>query len=170
MERRQSVSRCIRTNAYHNLVVSRHFSCRIGPHNHRTCNVIFLVIHISNFSPMITEDLHSLADGGWYAAVYFLTSTAFLPTWGKIFQKFDIKRAFILALLIFTIGSFISSFAKQSAIFIIGRAVSGMGSGGVYPGAITIIAYSVPPNRRAAYTGTVSSLSGVLLSGSIEIC
>lgn len=149
-----------RADADHNTTCSHHFPCRIRPYNNRARDVLIL-LDVSNPSPTITNDFHALSDEGWYGAAYFLTSTAFLPTWGKIFQKFNIKVAFVLTLFIFASGSLVSGLARQSALFIISRAFSGVGSSGVFPGAITIVAHSVPLHRRALFVGALTSLTGV---------
>ena len=154
------VSRRTRADADHNTTCSQYFPCRTRPNNNRACCVLIL-FDISNSSPTITDDFHALSDEGWYGAAYFLTSTAFLPTWGKIFQKFNVKVAFILTLFIFASGSLVSGLARQSVLFIISRAFSGAGSSGVFPGAITIVAHSVPPHRRALFVGALTSLTGV---------
>lgn len=112
-------------------------------------------------SPKITDDFHSLSDSAWYGAAFFLSSSAPLPTWGKVFQKFNVKRVFLLALLLFGTGSAISASASQSAVLIFGRAVAGLGASGIAPGVITIVAHVVPLRRRPAFTGGLTSLAGV---------
>jgi MFS family permease len=107
--------------------------------------------------------LKALSDGGWYGAAYFLSSTVILLSWGKVFQLFNVKGVFALTLAIFMTGSLITALAPHSAIFILGRSVSGLGAGGVFPGVITIVAHCVPLHRRASYTGALTSLAGVTL-------
>jgi MFS family permease len=102
-----------------------------------------------------------LSDADWYAGVFFLTTTASQPTWGKLFQKFVLSRVYLLVMILFLAGSLVSAVASNSVVFIIGRAVAGLGSGGAISGAMTILANSLPLHRRPAYQGAMGALSGV---------
>ena len=46
-------------------------------------------------------------------------------------------------------------------MFIVGRAIAGLGCAGMFSGALIIIAYSVPLRKRPAYTGIVGAVYGV---------
>jgi len=59
------------------------------------------------------------------------------------------------------LGSLISGVSPNSATFIVGRALAGLGSGGAFSGGLTIIAYTVPLEKRPAFTGMLGALFGV---------
>lgn len=44
---------------------------------------------------------------------------------------------------------------------IVGRAVAGVGAAGIFSGALTILAYSVPLSKRPLYTGAIGSMYGL---------
>ena len=118
--------------------------------------------NLANFlSPQITNDFNSLTDAAWYNAIYLLFATAFQPTFGKVFQVFDIKGSYIFSMAIFMLGSLISGVSPNSVTFIVGRALAGLGSGGAFSGGLTIIAYTVPLQKRPAFTGMLGALFGV---------
>ena len=96
-------------------------------------------------------------------SAYLLTSTALQPTWGKIYQIFNVKSVFTFVMIIFMVGSLLSGFAPNSSIFIIGRSVAGLGCGGVFAGGLTIIVYSVPLHRRPLFIGGLGAVTGVFL-------
>lgn len=62
------------------------------------------------------------------------------------------------------IGSLICATAANTTIFIIGRAIAGVGAGGVFSGSLTITAYIVPLYRRPKINGALTSLFGVIQS------
>ena len=64
---------------------------------------------------------------------------------------------------VFLLGSGFSVTAVNSVMFIMGRAIAGIGAGGTFSGTLTIIVYTVSPHRRAAYTGSIGGLFGVHL-------
>ncbi|OKL57718.1 hypothetical protein UA08_07126 [Talaromyces atroroseus] len=58
---------------------------------------------------------------------------------------------------LFEVGSLICATSTSSSMFIIGRAIAGMGSSGVGNGAATILSASVPLAKRPTYFGIVAS-------------
>ncbi|KAI0120471.1 MFS general substrate transporter [Hypoxylon sp. NC0597] len=119
----------------------------------------------------ITGEYGSVKDIGWYGSSYLLTSTALQPLYGKIYRIFDIKYAFLGAVAIFEAGSLVSAAAPSSTVFIIGRAIAGMGSAGLFSGSIVILSYTLPLRRRPLMFGMfgciwgIASVAGPLLGG-----
>ncbi|CAF9933684.1 MAG: hypothetical protein ALECFALPRED_005660 [Alectoria fallacina] len=58
-------------------------------------------------------------------------------------------------------GSVICGAAPTSVALIIGRAVAGVGSAGIFSGALVIIAYAVPLVKRPIYTGLIGAMYGL---------
>ncbi|KAL2201963.1 major facilitator superfamily transporter [Sarocladium strictum] len=121
--------------------------------------------------PKITQEFKGLDKVGWYGAIFFATLGAFQSTWGKAYKYFDLKWTFLLALLIFEVGSTVCGAAPNAEALIVGRAIAGLGAAGLGSGAYTIIAFSAPPSRRPAFTGFLgasyglASVLGPLLGG-----
>ena len=67
----------------------------------------------------------------------------------------------MIALFIFEVGSVICGAAQSSEMLIVGRAVAGIGSAGLFSGGMTIVGYSVPLRRRPIFIGLVSSMFGI---------
>ncbi|KAH7346193.1 MFS multidrug transporter [Rhexocercosporidium sp. MPI-PUGE-AT-0058] len=108
--------------------------------------------------PKITSDFHSLGDVGWYGSAYLLTSASFQPLTGKIFQKLNSKFTYIFFLGLFELGSLLCAVAQSSNLFIIGRAVAGIGGAGLSTGGLTILSACVPLEKRATYMGFMMSV------------
>ncbi|KAI2784276.1 MFS general substrate transporter [Daldinia loculata] len=119
----------------------------------------------------ITSEYGSVGDIGWYGSSYLLTSTALQPSYGKIYRIFDIKYSFLGAIALFELGSLVSAMAPSSTAFIIGRAVAGMGSAGLFSGSVVILSYTLPLRRRPLMFGMfgcmwgIASVAGPLLGG-----
>ncbi len=116
---------------------------------------------IATAIPKITEEFKSIADIGWYGSAYLLTSAGFQLAFGRLFAEFNIKWLFILALVIFEVGSVICAAAPTSVAFIIGRAIAGIGSSGAAAGVFIILAHSVPLHLRPRYTGLIGAAAGI---------
>lgn len=111
--------------------------------------------------PRITDQFHSLDQVGWYGSAFFLTLGAFQSTWGKAYKYFPLKLSFMVSIFIFEVGSLICGVANSSSTLIVGRAIAGAGGAGLASGAYTIIAFSVPPARRPAFTGFMGATFGI---------
>ena len=59
------------------------------------------------------------------------------------------------------VGSVLCAAAPNSATFITGRAVAGMGAAGVLQGALSIICHVVPLEKRPMYMGITTSVFAI---------
>jgi MFS family permease len=80
---------------------------------------------------------------------------------GKFYTFFSIKAVYLIAIAIFEIGSIICGAAPNSNALIIGRAIAGLGSAGIFSGALIIVAYSVPLRKRPVYSGAIGAMYGI---------
>jgi EmrB/QacA subfamily drug resistance transporter len=139
------------------------------------CLAVFLMsldnAIIATAIPKITDQFNSLSDVGWYGSAYMLTTAALQLLFGRLYTFFTIKWMYLAAIAIFELGSLICGVAPNSIALIIGRAVAGIGSAGIFSGSLIILAYSVPLEKRPMFTGLIgsmygiSSVSGPLLGG-----
>lgn len=107
----------------------------------------------------------------WIVTAYLLTATAVAPLYGKISDVHGRRLTIYAAILIFLAGSIVSALAPSMLVLIIGRAVQGLGGGGLFALSQTVIGDLVPPLERARYaawisgTWAVASIAGPLLGG-----
>jgi len=116
---------------------------------------------IATAIPKITDQFHSLDDVGWYGSAYLLTTASFQLLFGKFYTFFSIKWVYLIAIVIFEIGSLVCGVAPNSIALIVGRAIAGVGSAGIFSGALIIVAYSVPLVKRPMYTGFIGAMYGI---------
>lgn len=110
--------------------------------------------------PTISTVFNALDDVGWYGTAYLVTLTALQPIFGITYKYFDPRITYLFSVLLFEVGSVLSASATSSAIFIVGRAITGCGGAGILQGALCIVALIVPLNKRAFYLGIVVSSFG----------
>jgi predicted MFS family arabinose efflux permease len=116
---------------------------------------------IATAIPKITSQFNSLLDVGWYGSSYLLTTTALQPSFGKIYTHFNVKWTYVIATVIFEIGSIICAAAQNSVMLIVGRAVAGAGAAALFSGGLTIVGFSVPLRSRPIYIAALSSMFGI---------
>ena len=92
---------------------------------------------------------------------YLLTTAGFQLVFGKLYTFFSIKWVFLVAIAIFEIGSLVCGVAPSSTALIVGRAIAGLGSAGIFSGAYLIIAMSQPLEKRPTFQGLFGAMYGV---------
>ena len=121
--------------------------------------------------PTIVGELDGVNHMLWVTTAYILASTITLPVYGKLGDLIGRKGLFITAIAIFMVGSVIGGLAHNMTWLIAGRAVQGLGGGGLLILAQAIIADVVPARQRGKYMGimggvfAISSVAGPLLGG-----
>jgi MFS family permease len=119
------------------LVCHIHHSKRFEKRNHvLTCSQDKLIV--STAIPQITNDFKTPDDIGWYGTAYLLTNAAFQLLFGKLYKFVPIKATFLGSILVFVVGSTVCAAAPNSIAFIIGRAIAGVGAGGVLSGVVSL--------------------------------
>jgi EmrB/QacA subfamily drug resistance transporter len=119
----------------------------------------------------IADDLNGLSAQAWVTTSYLITSTIATPIYGKLGDIFGRRKLFITAISIFIFGSVISGLANTMYELAAYRAIQGIGAGGLFALALTILADIVPPRDRARYQGLflavfgTSSVLGPLIGG-----
>ncbi|PGG98474.1 hypothetical protein AJ80_09535 [Polytolypa hystricis UAMH7299] len=116
---------------------------------------------IATAIPRITDEFHSLDDVGWYGSGYLITACTFQLLFGKIYTFYSAKWVFLVAISLFEIGSLIDGAAPTSTAFIIGRAISGLGSAGIFSGSAVIIMNTVPLRKRPIFIGFMGAMFGI---------
>ncbi|KAG0644936.1 Efflux pump [Hyphodiscus hymeniophilus] len=111
--------------------------------------------------PRITDQFHNLTDVGWYGSSYLLTTCAFQLPFGKIYSITSVKWTFLAALGLFEIGSLICAVAPSSTVLIVGRAIAGLGSAGIFTGGLLVLAHVVALEQRPIYFGLIGGVYGV---------
>jgi len=121
--------------------------------------------------PTIVGELNGVDHMLWVTTAYILASTVMMPVYGKLGDLIGRKSIFIGAIGLFMLGSVIGGLADSMGVLITGRAVQGLGGGGLMILAQAIIADVVPARQRGRYMGimggvfAISSVAGPLLGG-----
>ncbi|MEV7978981.1 MDR family MFS transporter [Streptomyces sp. NPDC086519] len=126
---------------------------------------------VSTALPTVVGELHGVTHMAWVTTAYILAATVVMPVYGRLGDLLGRKRLYIGGIVIFLAGSTLAGSAQDMAMLITGRAVQGLGGGGLMITSQAIVADLVPPRQRAKYMAPVgvifglSSVVGPLLGG-----
>lgn len=121
--------------------------------------------------PTIVADLGGVEHLSWVVTAYLLSSTVVAPIYGKLGDLYGRRVVVISAIALFLFGSALSGFAQSMVFLIIARTIQGLGGGGLFVLALSIIGDVIPPRDRGKIQGvfagvfSLSSVAGPLLGG-----
>lgn len=108
----------------------------------------------------IADDLGGLSQQAWATTAFLITSTITTPLYGKLSDIYGRKPLFLTAISIFIVGSITCAFAQSMYELAAFRALQGIGAGGLFSLALTILGDIVPPRQRARYQGYFLAVFG----------
>ncbi|KAI9805414.1 MAG: hypothetical protein M1825_000665 [Sarcosagium campestre] len=110
---------------------------------------------ITTALPTITEHFGSSAGYTWIGSAYLLANAASTPIWGKLSDIWGRKPALLIAAAVFFLGSALCGAATSITMLIAGRAVQGLGGGGLLILVNICISDLFSMRNRASYFGLV---------------
>lgn len=100
----------------------------------------------------------------WVLTAYLLAFAVMLPSSGWFADHFGYKRVYMLALFLFTTGSFLCGFAWNENALIVFRVIQGLGGGIITPVGMAIVLREFPYKQR----GTALGFWAIAAAGSVS--
>ncbi|ORX55576.1 MFS general substrate transporter [Hesseltinella vesiculosa] len=128
---------------------------------------------VANILPMIGTEFHRSNEMIWVATTYVLSFASFQPLYGRISDIFGRKSTYLFTLFLFFIGSIMCGIANDMWTLIVGRALAGIGGGGLGVMNSIITNDLIPLKDRGKYSGyaniffTVGGIMGAPVGGFI---
>lgn len=126
---------------------------------------------VSTALPTIVADLGGLEHLSWVVTAYILTSTIVAPIYGKLGDLYGRRNTIFVSVALFLLGSVLCGIATSMTFLIVARAVQGLGGGGLFVLALSVVGDVVPPRDRGKIQGlfaavfSTSSVLGPLAGG-----
>jgi EmrB/QacA subfamily drug resistance transporter len=123
--------------------------------------------------PRIATEFREVGHLSWIITSFMMGQCVVMPVYGKLSDLYGRKRLFVVAIVLFLIGSALCGFSKSILELAGFRAVQGLGASGIMTLSSTVVADLVEPKERGRYLGmfmgmlAASSLAGPLVGGAI---
>ncbi|GAB4216911.1 MAG: MFS transporter [Roseiflexaceae bacterium] len=129
------------------------------------------VLIVATAMPTILQQLGNVELYSWVFSAYNLSNIAALPVFGALTGRWGVLRTMALAVAVFAAGSVVAALADSMLMLVVGRAVQGLGAGGLFALPNLIIARYYPDDLRpraialSSAVWGVSALAGPLAGG-----
>src|SRR5229473_6539042 len=130
-------------------------------------------VMVATALPTIAASLGDVENMSWVVTANLLGATAVTPLYGKLSDIRGRRAMLLIAIGVYAVGSLACALAPSMLALIFGRAVQGLGGGGLMPLVQTIIGDVASPRDRPRYqaytssTFIVSTVGGPLIGGFI---
>src|SRR5499425_3278119 len=130
-------------------------------------------VMVATALPTIAASLGEVENMSWVVTANLLSATAVTPLYGKLSDVYGRRAILLIAIGVYALGSLACALAPSMLALIFGRAVQGLGGGGLMPLVQTIIGDVASPRDRPRYqaytssTFIVSTVGGPILGGFI---
>jgi EmrB/QacA subfamily drug resistance transporter len=115
--------------------------------------------------PAIGKSLANIDNLSWVVTGYLLAATAATPLFGKLSDIHGRRAVILLAVGVFILGSVVCALAPAMWVLVLGRALQGIGGGGLLPLGQTVIADMLTPRERPiaqSYTSVMFMSAAIL--------
>lgn len=102
-----------------------------------------------------TEFNISASTGQWLMTGFMLVNGILIPITAYLFNKYSYRKLFLVALVLFTIGSLICAISMNFPIMMVGRVLQAIGAGVLMSLGSIVIITIYPPEKRGAAMGTM---------------
>ncbi|KAE07178.1 hypothetical protein W594_01482 [Staphylococcus aureus VET0336R] len=102
-----------------------------------------------------TEFNISASTGQWLMTGFMLVNGILIPITAYLFNKYSYRKLFLVALVLFTIGSLVCAISMNFPIMMVGRVLQAIGAGVLMPLGSIVIITIYPPEKRGAAMGTM---------------
>lgn len=97
----------------------------------------------------------------WIFSIYVLFNLVGVSLLAKLSDLYGRRNIYILSVSVFALGSAIVALSDNITFLLIGRAVQGFGSSGIFPVASAVIGDIFPPEKRGRTLGMIGAVFGL---------
>jgi EmrB/QacA subfamily drug resistance transporter len=97
----------------------------------------------------------------WVFTVYVLANLVGTPLMAKLSDRAGRRSIYVLNVAMFAAGSLVVALSPTFAVLLLGRAIQGLGAGGIFPVASAVIGDTFPVEKRGSALGLIGAVFGI---------
>ncbi len=97
----------------------------------------------------------------WIFSIYVLFNLVGTPLMAKLADTIGRRSIYIIDIVLFAAGSLIVAISPNFSVLLLGRAIQGFGSGGIFPVASAVIGDTFPQEKRGSALGLIGAVFGI---------
>ncbi len=97
----------------------------------------------------------------WIFTIYVLFNLIGTPLMAKLSDISGRRAIYVLDIALFAAGSLLVALSPSFSVMLVGRAIQGLGSGGIFPVASAVIGDTFPPEKRGSALGLIGAVFGI---------
>lgn len=113
---------------------------------------------VSTALPTIVADLKGIDHLSWVVTAYILASTVAAPLYGKLGDLYGRRLMVMISVALFLFGSILCGFANSMNALIVSRVIQGLGGGGLFVLALSVVGDVLPPKDRGKMQGVFAAI------------
>jgi len=103
----------------------------------------------------------SARDLAWVFTIYVLMNLVGTPLMAKLSDIYGRRNIYVMDVALFGVGSAIVMLSPSFGVLLLGRAIQGLGAGGIFPVASAVIGDTFPPEKRGSALGLIGAVFGL---------
>jgi len=113
---------------------------------------------VSTALPTIVADLKGIDHLSWVVTAYILSSTVAAPLYGKLGDLYGRRLMVMISVSLFLLGSILCGLAHSMNTLIAARVIQGLGGGGLFVLALSVVGDVLPPKDRGKMQGVFAAI------------
>ncbi len=97
----------------------------------------------------------------WVFTIYVLANLVGTPLMAKLSDRAGRRSIYVLDVALFAAGSLVVALSPSFAVLLAGRAIQGLGAGGIFPVASAVIGDTFPVEKRGSALGLIGAVFGI---------
>lgn len=97
----------------------------------------------------------------WVFNIYVLMNLIGTPLMAKLSDRYGRRLIYVIDIALFALGSLTVMLAPAFSFVLVGRAIQGLGAGGIFPVASAVIGDTFPPEKRGSALGLIGAVFGL---------
>ena len=97
----------------------------------------------------------------WVFTIYVLANLVGTPLMAKLSDRAGRRSIYVLDVALFAAGSLVVALSPTFGVLLAGRAIQGLGAGGIFPVASAVIGDTFPVDKRGSALGLIGAVFGI---------